>query len=118
MAYVDAYIVPLPRANLGAYVAMAELAGRVWREHGALDYREWLADDAPFGDFTSFPRAVQLKSDEVVVIAMITYLDRTHRDAVNAAVMADPRMQQREGEAPPFESKRMVFGGFSPLIET
>ena len=116
MGYVDAFVAPVPRANLARYVALAELAAKVWIEHGALDYREWLADDAPFGDFTSFPRAVQLKEDEVVVIAMITYLDRAHRDAVNAAVMADPRMQRAEGETPPCENRRMVFGGFAPLV--
>lgn len=117
MAYVDAFVVPVPRANLGAYVALAELAAKVWSEHGALDYREWLADDAPFGDFTSFPRAVQLKEDEVVVFAVITFIDRAHRDTVNAAVMGDPRMQQRADQAPPFENRRMVFGGFAPLVE-
>jgi uncharacterized protein YbaA (DUF1428 family) len=117
MAYVDAFVVPVPRANLGAYVAMAELAARVWTEHGALDYREWVADDATFGDFTSFPRAVQLKDDEIVVFAVISFQDRAHRDAVNARVMADPRMQAQEGRQPPFEARRMVFGGFAPLIE-
>jgi uncharacterized protein YbaA (DUF1428 family) len=117
MAYVDAFIVPVPRANLARYAAMAELAAKVWTEHGALDYREWLADDAPFGDFTSFPRAVQLKPDEVVVFAVITFADRAHRDAVNARVMGDPRMQAAGDETPPFESRRMVFGGFAPLIE-
>lgn len=117
MVYVDAFVAPVPRANLGRYLALAELAAKVWVEHGALDYREWLADDAPFGDFTSFPRAVQLKEDEVVVFALITYRDRAHRDAVNAAVMADPRMARSIHEAPPFENKRMVFGGFAPLVE-
>jgi uncharacterized protein YbaA (DUF1428 family) len=117
MAYVDAFIVPVPRANLGAYVALAELAAKVWSDHGALAYREWLADDAPFGDFTSFPRAVHLKENEVVVFAVITFKDRSHRDAVNAKVMADPRMQAQEGRAPPFEARRMAFGGFAQLVE-
>ena len=115
MAYVDGFIVPVPKSKLDDYKKVAQLASDVWREYGALDYREWIADDVKPGKLTSFPQAVDLKPDEVVVFSYITYESRAHRDAVNEQVMKDPRMQT-EPSTWPFDGKRMVFGGFAPLI--
>jgi uncharacterized protein YbaA (DUF1428 family) len=116
MSYVDGFVLPVPKAKLEDYKKLARLASEVWREHGALDYREWLADDAPVGEVTSFPRSVQLKDDETVVFAYIVYKSRAHRDEVNKKVMEDPRMKH-DPENSPFDGKRMIFGGFAPLLE-
>src|ERR687887_2139087 len=94
MAYVDGFIVAVPKKNLAAYKKLAKLCGKVWREHGALDYREWIADDVKVGKLTSFPRAVKLKPGEVVLFAWITYKSRAQRDKINAKVMADPRLNE------------------------
>lgn len=115
MAYVDGFIVPVPKAKMDDYKKAAQLAHDVWREYGALDYKEWIADDVKPGKLTSFPQSVDLKPDEVVVFSYITYESRAHRDAVNEQVMKDPRMQT-EPSTWPFDGKRMVFGGFAPLI--
>src|SRR5262245_60270984 len=115
MAYIDGFVVPVPKANLGKYREFARLAATVWREYGALEYREWVADDVKPGKLTSFPQSVQLQADETVVFAWITYKSRAHRDEVNAKVMKDPRMQT-EPAAWPFDGKRMIFGGFEPLV--
>ncbi len=114
MSYVDGFVVPVPKARIEDYKKLARLASEVWREHGALDYREWIADDAPVGELTSFPRSVQLKEDETVIFAWITYESRAHRDEVNKKVMEDPRMESDPASAP-FDAKRMIFGGFAPL---
>ena len=116
MSYVDGFVVPVPKSKLEEYKKMAMLGRDVWKEYGALEYREWIADDVPFGELTSFPRAVQLKDDEVVVFSWIVYRSREHRDEVNAKVMADPRMKASP-ETYPFDGKRMIFGGFAPLVE-
>lgn len=115
MAYVDGFIVPVPKDKIDAYKKTAELARDVWTEYGALDYKEWIADDVKPGKLTSFPQAVDLKPDEVVVFSYITYESRAHRDQVNEQVMKDPRMQT-EPSTWPFDGKRMVFGGFAPLF--
>jgi uncharacterized protein YbaA (DUF1428 family) len=115
MSYVDGFIVPVPKANLEAYKKVATLASQVWLEHGALEYREWIADDAKPGKVTSFPQSVIMKDDETVVFAWITYESRAHRDAVNEKVMQDPRMKT-DPSSWPFDGKRMIFGGFAPLI--
>jgi uncharacterized protein YbaA (DUF1428 family) len=94
---------------------MAELGASVWLEHGALDYREWVADDVPYGELTSFPRAVLLEPDEVVIFAWIVYPSREARDAINARVFADPRMDMAD-EAMPFYGKRMIYGGFKAFV--
>ncbi|MBI1187266.1 MAG: DUF1428 family protein [Alphaproteobacteria bacterium] len=114
MAYADGFIVPLPKANVAAYKRLSTLAAKIWIEHGALDYREWIADDVQPGKLTSFPQSVKLKPSETVVFAYIVYKSRAHRDRVNAKVMADPRLKM--DAAPPFDSKRMIFGGFAPLV--
>jgi uncharacterized protein YbaA (DUF1428 family) len=115
--YVDGYVLPLPKANLAAYRRMARSAGKVWREHGALEYVECIADDVKPGKSTSFPQAVKLKPDEVVVFAWITYPSRAARDRVNTKVMNDPRMAKMMEASPPFDGKRMFWGGFKTLVE-
>lgn len=116
--YVDGFVLPVPKANLAAYRRMARKAGQVWREYGALAYTECVADDVKPGQLTSFPQAVQLKDDEVVVFAWIVYRSRKARDAINAKVMADPRLNaMMEGKAMPFDSRRMFWGGFKGMVE-
>jgi uncharacterized protein YbaA (DUF1428 family) len=116
MSYVDGFVLAVPKNKLDAYRKMAQLGGEVWKEHGALAYVECLADDVPYGELTSFPRAVQAKEDEVVVFSWIVYESRAHRDAVNAKVMADPRLKS-DWETMPFDGKRMIYGGFEPFLE-
>jgi uncharacterized protein YbaA (DUF1428 family) len=118
MAYVDGFILPVPVKNLRAYRRMAQLAGKVWREHGALDYREFVADDVKVGKWTSFPRSVKLKRGETVVFSWIVYKSRDHRDRVNAKVMKDKRLaKMMDLKAMPFDGKRMIYGGFKILVE-
>ncbi|MDT3377589.1 DUF1428 family protein [Labrys neptuniae] len=116
MTYVDGFVVAVPKQNLEAYEEMARLGGQVWMEHGALSYVECVADDVPYGEVTSFPRAVQAKEDEIVIFSWVTYRSREDRDAVMAKVMADPRLEGSMANAP-FDGKRMIFGGFTSLIE-
>ena len=116
MAYVDGFVVPVPKNNLDAYRAFAQQAGDIWREYGALDYREWVAEDVKPGQFTSFPQSVQLKPDETVVFSWILYQDRKHRDDVNDKVMKDPRIANQKPEDWPFDGKRMIYGGFDSLV--
>ena len=113
MSYVDGFVLPIPKKNLAAYATFASDAGKIWLEHGAISYVECVADDVKPGKLTSFPQSVKLEDDEVVVFAWITYESREHRDRVNAKVMEDPRMQSPEM---PFDGKRMIFGGFTPIV--
>lgn len=115
MPYVDGFVLAVPKANLEAYKQMATLASQVWMEHGALSYVESIADDVPYGELTSFPRAVQAKDDEIVVFSWATYPDRKSRDEIMAKVMADPRLGA-PGDDMPFDGKRMIFGGFESFI--
>jgi uncharacterized protein YbaA (DUF1428 family) len=116
--YVDGFVVPVPKKKLEAYRRMAQKAGKVWREHGALDYRECVADDVKVGKWTSFPRSVKLKSGETVVFSWIMYKSRAHRDRVNKKVMQDPRLaEMMDPKAMPFDGKRMIWGGFTTLVE-
>ncbi|HMI97331.1 MAG TPA: DUF1428 domain-containing protein [Micropepsaceae bacterium] len=118
MAYVDGFIVPVPKKKLPAYRRMAKKAGKIWREHGALEYREWVADDVKVGKWTSFPRSVKLKPDETVVFSWIVYKSRAQRDAINAKVMKDPRLADMMNlKTIPFDAKRMIWGGFKPLVQ-
>jgi uncharacterized protein YbaA (DUF1428 family) len=115
--YVDGFIVPVPKRKMAAYRSMARMAGKVWREYGALDYREFMADDVKVGKRTSFPRSVKLKPAETVVFSWILYKSRTHRDRVNAKVMKDPRLaKMMNPKAMPFDGKRMIYGGFKTLV--
>lgn len=116
MAYVDGFVLAVPKENLDAYKEMARKASEVWMDHGALSYVECVADDVPYGELTSFPRAVQAKDDEVVVFSWATYPDRASRDEIMKKVMADPRMTYDPAKMP-FDGKRMIFGGFEPFIE-
>ena len=118
MSYVDGFVVPVPQKNLAAYRRMARKAGKIWREHGALEYIECVADDVKPGKLTSFPQAVKLKADEVVVFSWIVYNSRKERDRINKKVMSDPRLtEMMNPKALPFDGKRMFMGGFKPIIE-
>ena len=115
--YVDGFIVPVPKKKLAAYRAMARLGKKVWRDHGALDYRECVAEDVKVGKWTSFPRSVKLKPGETVVFSWIVYKSRAHRDRVTAKVLKDPRLAaMMNPKAMPFDGKRMIYGGFTTLI--
>ena len=117
MAYVDGFVLPVPKKKLQDYRRMARTAGKVWRDHGALDYREYVADDVKPGKLTSFPQSVKLKAGETVVFAYIVYKSRAHRDRVNAKVMKDPRIAGMMNPAAlPFDGKRMFWGGFKSLV--
>ncbi len=117
MHYVDGFVVPVPRDKLEAYREMAQRAGEVWMEYGALQYWECVGDDVPSGKLTSFPQSLQLKDDEVVVFAWIVYPSRAERDRINELVMKDPRLAGMKPEDMPFDGKRMFWGGFAGLVE-
>ena len=116
--YVDGFIVPVPKKKLDAYRKMAQKAGKVWREHGALEFVETVADDVKVGKVTSFPRSIKQKTGETVVFSYIVYKSRAHRDSVNKKVMADPRLKDMmDPKAMPFDAKRMIYGGFKVLVQ-
>jgi uncharacterized protein YbaA (DUF1428 family) len=115
--YVDGFVLPVPTARLAEYRRMARLASQVWMDHGALSYRECVADDVKPGKRTSFPQAVKLKDDETVVFAWITYPSRRARDRVNAAAMADPRLASMDPKSLPFDGRRMFWGGFKTFVQ-
>lgn len=115
--YVDGFVVPVPKAKMKAYLAMAKKVGKVFKEHGAIDYSESIADDVKVGKWTSFPRSVKLKRGETVVFAWVTYKNRAHRDKVNAQAMKDNRVADIiSGKAMPFDGKRLIYGGFKNVI--
>src|SRR5215813_12026993 len=117
MSYVDGFVIPAPTRKLEAYRRMAKKAGKLWREHGALEFRECLADDVKVGKWTSFPRSVKLKRGETVILSYIVYKSRKHRDRVNAKVMKDPRLAaMMKAEEMPFDTKRMIYGGFKVFV--
>lgn len=115
--YVDGFVVPVPKKNIEAYRKIAKIAGKVWREHGALEYIECIADDVKTGRWTSFPQSVKLKPNEVVFFSWIVYKSRAQRDKVLKQVMKDPRIAGMGEDAMPFDAKRMIYGGFKPLVE-
>jgi uncharacterized protein YbaA (DUF1428 family) len=118
MTYVDGFVVPVPKKNLGAYRRMAQKAGRVWRDHGALEFRECVADDVKKGKRTSFPRSVKLKPGETVIFSYIVYKSRADRDRVLAKAMKDKRIaHMMDPKAQPFDAKRMIWGGFKTLVD-
>lgn len=115
--YVDGFVVPIPKRNIDAYRRLSRKAGRVWREHGALEYIECVADDVKPGRYTSFPQAVKLKPDEVVWFSWIVFKSRRDRDRVNARVMKDPRLaSMMDPKAMPFDGKRLIYGGFKAMV--
>jgi uncharacterized protein YbaA (DUF1428 family) len=116
--YVDGFVMPLPKSNLDRYREIATTAGALWVEHGALDYKECVADDVKMGEVTSFPRSVKLEDDETVIFAWITSESREHRDEVNSKVMNDERMKALMDPAGDIaDYKRMVYGGFEVLVD-
>lgn len=117
MTYVDGFLLAVPKARLEEYKELARKANQVWMEHGALSYLEATADDVPYGEVTSFPRAVQAQDDETVIFAWVTYESREARDRIMKKVMEDPRMQG-DMEKMPFDGKRMIFGGFEAIVES
>ena len=112
--YVDGFVLPIPKKSRAAYVKMARTAGKVWREHGAVDYKECIANDVKPGKWTSFPQSVKLKKNEVVWFSYIVYKNRKHRDRVLAKVMKDKRLA---GMKLPFDGKRMIYGGFEVVVD-
>ena len=118
MSYVDGFVVPVPKAKMKAYLSIAKKAGKVWKEHGAIDYCECVADDVKVGKWTSFPRSVKLKRGETVVFAYVVYKSRKQRDTVMAKAMKDKRLasMMSDPKAMPFDGKRMIFGGFKTSI--
>ena len=118
MAYVDGFVIPVPKNKLDAYLEMARQAATIWREHGAIEFRECVADDVKPGQLTSFPQSVQLKEDEVVIFSWIIYESRAKRDEANDKVMNDPRMTEfMKPENMPFDGKRMIYGGFEMVVD-
>ena len=117
MAYVDGFVLPVPKKKLDAYRRMARKAGKVWRDHGALEFRECVADDVKPGKLTSFPQSVKLKPGETVIFSWIVFKSRGQRDRVNAKVMKDPRLaKMMNPKEMPFDAKRMFWGGFKVLV--
>ena len=118
MAYVDGFIVPVPKRHLGAYRRMARKAGKIWHEHGALDFKECVADDVKWGKRTSFPRSVKLRPNETVVFSWILFKSRADRDRVNAKVMKDKRLaSMMDPKSMPFDARRMIYGGFKVMVD-
>ena len=117
MKYVDGFVLAVPKKNIKAYARMAKIGAKVWREHGALDYKECVGDDLNVKFGVPFPKAFKTKPGETVVFAYIVYKSRAHRDKVNAKVMKDPRLNSMDPKNMPFDCKRMVYGGFEVLVD-
>ena len=118
MAYVDGFVVPVPKRSKQAYVRMARKAGKVWLDHGAFEYSECIADDVKWGKTTSFPRSVKRKDSETVWFSWIVYRNRKHRDSVMKKVMKDKRLaSMMDPKTLPFDAKRMIFGGFKVIVD-
>ena len=117
MRYVDGYVLPVPRKNMLAYGRIARKAGKIWREHGALQVRECVGDDLDVKGMVPFPRRIKLKRGETVVFSWIVFKSRAHRDRVNAKVVKDPRLYKLDPKSMPFDCKRMVYGGFKVLVD-
>ena len=118
MKYVDGFLLPVPKKNLQAYLRMAQKASKVWRDHGALEYRECAGDDLDVSIGVPFPKQIKVKPGETVVFAWIVYKSRKDRDRVNADVMKDPRLaRMMDPKGMPFDCKRMVYGGFKVLVD-
>ena len=115
--YVDGFVVPIPRNKVADYRRIARKAGKIWREHGALEYRECIGEDVPKGKVTSFPLSVKAKRGETVAFSWIVFKSRAHRDRVNAKVMDDPRLAEMDPKAMPFDTGRMIFGGFEVVVD-
>ena len=117
MPYVDGYLLPVPKTKVAQYRAIARKAGKIWREYGALEYRECVGDDLDTQHGTPFSKQLKLKPNETVIFAWIIFKSRAHRDRVNAAVMKDPRLGDMDPKSMPFDVKRMSWGGFKILVD-
>ena len=118
MSYVDGFVLAVPKKNLKDYTKMASAAGKIWMEHGALEYRECVGDDLKVKMGVPFPRSVKLKGGETVVFSWIVFKSRAHRDRVNAKVMKDPRIaKMMDPTSMPFDHKRMLYGGFKIMVD-
>jgi uncharacterized protein YbaA (DUF1428 family) len=117
MPYVDGYVLPVPKKSVEAYRRIAQKAGKIWREHGALEYRECVADELDVKWGVPFTRSVKMKRGETVVFSWIVFKSRGHRDRVNAKVMKDPRLANMDPKSMPFDMKRMTYGGFKVLVD-
>ena len=117
MPYVDGFVVPVPKKKIEAYRRLARKAGKVWRDHGAIEFKECIADDVKMGKLTSFPRSVKRKPNETVVFSYIVYKSRAHRDRVMAKVMKDKRIASMDPKTMPFDAKRMIYGGFKVIVD-
>ena len=117
MTYVDGFLLPLPKKNVAAYRRLAQKAAKIWRDHGALEYRECVGDDLDIKGMVPFPKQLATKKGETAVLAWIVYKSRAHRDRVNKAVMADPRVAKMMGTKMPFDCARMCYGGFRTLVQ-
>lgn len=116
--YVDGFVIPMPKKNIAAYRRMAKKASKVWREHGALDYKECVLDQAKPGFGLPFPKGIKAKPSETIVFSWILYKSRKHRDQVNAKVMKDPRIHAMcDPKKMPFDGDRMIYGGFQVIVE-
>jgi uncharacterized protein YbaA (DUF1428 family) len=115
--YVDGFVIPLPKKNLNAYRRLAQKAGKVWRDHGALDFKECVGDDLNVKMGLPFPRGIKIKPGETVLFSYIVFKSRANRDRVNAKVMKDPRLaKMMDPKAMPFDAKRMMYGGFKTIV--
>jgi uncharacterized protein YbaA (DUF1428 family) len=118
MAYVDGFVLAVPKKKLPEYKRMAQKAGKIWKEYGALEFRETVAEDVKPGKLTSFPQSVKLKAGETVVFSWIVYKSRADRERINKKVMSDPRLaKMMDPKDVPFDVKRMIYGGFETLVE-
>jgi uncharacterized protein YbaA (DUF1428 family) len=115
--YIDGFVIPVPKRKITAYIRMARLAGKVWREYGAVEYFECVGDDLNVKMCLSFPKGIKAKPGETVIFSFIVYKSRAHRDAVNKRVMKDPRIQAMMKEAMPFDGDRMIYGGFKVVVD-
>ncbi|HJU78595.1 MAG TPA: DUF1428 domain-containing protein [Nitrososphaeraceae archaeon] len=115
--YVDGFVLAVPKRNIDAYRRMARMGGKIWREHGALEFRECVGDDLAVKMGVPFSRMMKKKSNETIVFSWITFKSRTHRDRVNAKVMKDPRLGDMDPKSMPFDLKRMAYGGFKILVD-
>ena len=115
--YVDGYVIPVPKKSVNAYRREAQKAGKIWRDHGALEFREYVGDDLNVKIGLPFPRGIKIKPGETVIFSWIVYKSRAHRDSVNKKVMKDPRLLKMMDQPMPFDAKRMLYGGFKTIVE-
>ncbi len=115
--YVDGYVIPVPKKSVNAYRREAQKAGKIWRDHGALEFRECVGDDLNVKMGLPFPRGIKVKAGETVIFSWIVYKSRAHRDSVNKKVMKDPRLVKMMDQPMPFDAKRMLYGGFKTIVE-